>query len=183
MKRDELPAGLVCDNGEFFTIEGNPYLLISGRCIPFQDFPSSILNTIDATITDDHKACLNVMGFTSKVEMRKQWIACNVSRFDLVPDYLVGEKLINREYVDCSLRGVCEHEGTLCISLKQSTQLTEKHITVIKLISQGLLNKEIAQIMGITEETVKTHTKNIRDKTGMRRKADFPLFAKRYNII
>lgn len=46
----------------------------------------------------------------------------------------------------------------------ESTGLTETETKIYKLNGVGLQNKETAQILGITVETVKTHIKNIKTK-------------------
>jgi DNA-binding NarL/FixJ family response regulator len=54
--------------------------------------------------------------------------------------------------------GVAEHTG--------EEGLTPKEIDVLRLISAGNANKEIAAQLGITEETVKSRVKNLLDKLG-----------------
>jgi DNA-binding NarL/FixJ family response regulator len=47
---------------------------------------------------------------------------------------------------------------------------TEREEQIVKLIRQGLTNKEIAQRLGIVEDTVKKHLQHIYDKLGVRRR-------------
>jgi DNA-binding NarL/FixJ family response regulator len=42
--------------------------------------------------------------------------------------------------------------------------LTSREVAVLELIAQGLRNKEIAEALGITQETAKVHVKNILSK-------------------
>jgi DNA-binding NarL/FixJ family response regulator len=42
--------------------------------------------------------------------------------------------------------------------------LTSREVAVLELIAQGLRNKEIAEALGITQETAKVHVKNILNK-------------------
>lgn len=44
------------------------------------------------------------------------------------------------------------------------SQLTPREVAVLKLIAEGMHNKEIAATLGITEETVHSHLKNIYTK-------------------
>jgi DNA-binding NarL/FixJ family response regulator len=49
--------------------------------------------------------------------------------------------------------------------------LSPKQLTVLRLLAQGLERKEIAEKMGIGEETVKSHTTEVRRKLGARTSA------------
>jgi two-component system response regulator DevR len=49
--------------------------------------------------------------------------------------------------------------------------LSPKQLTVLRLLAQGLERKEIAEHMGIGEETVKSHTSELRRKLGARTSA------------
>jgi DNA-binding NarL/FixJ family response regulator len=42
--------------------------------------------------------------------------------------------------------------------------LTAREVEVLELIAQGLSNREVGQALGITEETIKVHVRNIMDK-------------------
>jgi DNA-binding NarL/FixJ family response regulator len=50
-------------------------------------------------------------------------------------------------------------------------ELSPKQLTVLRLLAQGLERKEIAEQMGIGEETVKSHTTEVRRKLGARTSA------------
>jgi DNA-binding NarL/FixJ family response regulator len=45
--------------------------------------------------------------------------------------------------------------------------LTPREAEVLRLIAGGNANKEIARLLGLTEETVKSHVKNILVKLGV----------------
>lgn len=45
--------------------------------------------------------------------------------------------------------------------------LTAREIAVLELVAQGLRNKEVGGVLGVTEETVKSHVKNILAKLGV----------------
>jgi DNA-binding NarL/FixJ family response regulator len=50
--------------------------------------------------------------------------------------------------------------------------ITPREIQILTLMAQGILNKEIAQRLNISTETVKKHLKNIYQKTGSHNKIE-----------
>jgi DNA-binding NarL/FixJ family response regulator len=76
-----------------------------------------------------------------------------------------GEKLIPalRAVVD-GQRWIPKEVATRLASRKTFEELTLREVQVVKELARGLANKEIADILSITEHTVKTHLKNILGK-------------------
>lgn len=61
--------------------------------------------------------------------------------------------------------------------------LSEREIEIIKLISDGFSNKEIAEKIFLSTHTVNTHRKNIMNKLGIKNTAGIVIYAFRENII
>lgn len=61
--------------------------------------------------------------------------------------------------------------------------LTGRETEVLRLIGQGLSNKEIARELGITEKTVKTHVSNILSKLGVLSRTQAALHAVRIGLV
>lgn len=61
--------------------------------------------------------------------------------------------------------------------------LSEREIEVIKLISDGMTNKEIADSLFLSTHTVNTHRKNIMMKLGIKNTAGIVIYAVKENII
>lgn len=61
--------------------------------------------------------------------------------------------------------------------------LTKREIQVLKLISNGMFNKEIASMLGISERTVKNHVSNIFKKISVSDRTQAAVFAIRNNLI
>ena len=61
--------------------------------------------------------------------------------------------------------------------------LSEREIEVIRLISDGCTNKEIADQLFLSPHTVNTHRKNIMNKLGIKNTAGIVIYAYRENII
>ena len=57
------------------------------------------------------------------------------------------------------------------------TNLTARELEVLKLIAQGLKNREIADKLCISEHTVKVHLRNIYSKIGVDTKVRVALYA------
>lgn len=52
------------------------------------------------------------------------------------------------------------------LGMIDSTELTPREIQVLRLLTTGVGNDEIAESLGISLNTVKTHIKHLLDKTG-----------------
>ena len=79
------------------------------------------------------------------------------------------------------------HAGGLCLPAPiaaalarqvrepQSSSLSERERDVLRLVADGLSNKQIARRLSIAERTVKFHVSNLLNKFGVRRRADLIL--------
>lgn len=72
--------------------------------------------------------------------------------------------------------------GELDSHIKHS-KLTKREIEVLKLITQGLLNKEIADTLCISEKTVKNHVSNIFKKIEVSDRTQAAVYAIKNNIV
>ena len=59
----------------------------------------------------------------------------------------------------------------------ENTELSEREIEILKLVGQGKSNKEIAQDLFISVNTVKVHLANIFKKIGADSRLEATLFA------
>ncbi len=80
-------------------------------------------------------------------------------------------------------RGAHPHRGMDETVSAKNTQLTEREIEVLRLITRGRINKEIAEELGIGLTTVITHRRNIMEKLRMRSLAELVLYAIRAGYI
>lgn len=83
---------------------------------------------------------------------------------DLIPILNMG--LINREETNQSLDG-----------------LTKREVEVLKLITEGLFNKEIAYTLNISERTVKNHVSNIFKKINASDRTQAAVFAIKHGLV
>ncbi len=61
--------------------------------------------------------------------------------------------------------------------------LTDREIEVLRLVAQGLGNKQIAAELSLSEHTVKTHLRHILDKLHLRSRAQAAAYAARTGLI
>jgi DNA-binding CsgD family transcriptional regulator len=57
-----------------------------------------------------------------------------------------------------------------------TTKLTPKETEIVKLVTAGLKNDEIATAMGTTEHVIKNYLRTIYDKTGMFNRLELALW-------
>lgn len=61
--------------------------------------------------------------------------------------------------------------------------LTQRETEVLRLLTSGLANKEIARELGIGEKTVKTHVSNILSKLGVLSRTQAALYAIQHGLV
>jgi len=66
---------------------------------------------------------------------------------------------------------------------EQPEALTERETDVLRLVAQGMANKEIANALSIGEKTVKTHVSHVLQKLGVQSRTQAALYAARIGLI
>jgi ATP/maltotriose-dependent transcriptional regulator MalT len=61
--------------------------------------------------------------------------------------------------------------------------ITNRELEILLLIAEGLSNREIAEKLFVSENTVKTHSSRLFDKLGARRRTQAVQLAKSYKLI
>lgn len=64
-----------------------------------------------------------------------------------------------------------------------STEFTEKETEVLRELTDGASNKEIAEKLGISERTVKMHITNMIQKTGFRSRLELAVKARTGGLV
>ena len=66
---------------------------------------------------------------------------------------------------------------------KGSAELTPRELEVVKLIAEAHTNKQIAQVLNVSEKTVESHRGNVLAKLGMRDRVELVRYAIRRGLI
>jgi DNA-binding NarL/FixJ family response regulator len=75
------------------------------------------------------------------------------------------------------------HENYAGNSLQNPDDLTKREIEIIRLMADGLSNKEIADKLFVSQRTVDSHKANILVKTGVKHTASLMVYAMKNNIL
>ena len=62
-------------------------------------------------------------------------------------------------------------------------KLTDREMEVLKLVAQGLNNRDIAKELFISENTVKNHVRNILEKLHLHSRMEAVVYAVRENLL
>ncbi|MBO4868516.1 MAG: response regulator transcription factor [Clostridia bacterium] len=64
------------------------------------------------------------------------------------------------------------------LGLARSTEFTERELEVLRIITTGATNGDVAEELGISENTVKTHVRSMLAKTGFRSRTELAIKAR-----
>ncbi len=133
------------------------------------------MKVIMLTVSDDDQDLFEAIksgaeGYLLKNIRAEEFLSflSGVSRGEAAISALLAAKII----------GEFSHQATRGADSTQSgSELTEREIDVLKLVSNGDSNKEIADILNITENTVKYHLRNIMEKLHLRNRVQMATYA------
>jgi DNA-binding CsgD family transcriptional regulator len=185
-----LPAGLINDQVEFFRYPDNieqVYFLTNSSAARVKTAPAWIreILTEDMANFPEKVEALVDLGIEGEAEQLEMYSGCLAGVLNHTPDIIDG-RFMHTEYVPCSHRGSCIAEGRLCNALcvgPNDEYLTRREIEVLVLIATGLQNKEIADKLKISQETVKVHIKHIHAKAGLNNRVELFQLANQKNLI
>lgn len=107
---------------------------------------------------------------------------------DVNPDDLVNTILgvaAGQSFIPPSLTTKVFEEFNRLIKLKERPNygLTNRELDVLKQVARGLSNKEIADVLYISEKTVKNHLTSIFQKLGVNDRTQAALFSIKHNLV
>ncbi|HLW97760.1 MAG TPA: response regulator transcription factor [Candidatus Acidoferrales bacterium] len=66
---------------------------------------------------------------------------------------------------------------------REELSITPRELEILELIAQGMSNREIAEKLFVSENTVKTHSSRVFDKLGARRRTQAVQFGKEFGLL
>ena len=91
-----------------------------------------------------------------------------------------GEARLHPVVIQKLMQRVAAHSPT---AQEQASDLTEREMDVLRLIAQGMSNKEIAAALVISEKTVKTHVSSLLGKLDKSDRTQLAIFAIKKGLI
>lgn len=66
---------------------------------------------------------------------------------------------------------------------REDLGITRRELEILELIAEGMSNREIAEKLYVSENTVKTHSSRVFDKLGARRRTQAVQFGKEFGLL
>lgn len=66
---------------------------------------------------------------------------------------------------------------------REALGITPRELEILELIAQGMSNREIAEQLFVSENTVKTHSSRVFDKLGAKRRTQAVQFGKEFGLL
>ena len=88
--------------------------------------------------------------------------------------------------IDRVLRGETvypDEKPTVSLGLATNSELTERELEILREVTGGFTNAEIAETIGISENRVRNHIANMLEKTGFRSRTELAVRAREAGIV
>lgn len=184
-----IPGGIL-EGTEFFTVfsasgESEAMCIHGGHRYELSGMPAAQREVLTAAINSRPalKRDIAAMVGNNEEAMLNQFVMCRYGALNNEPDIACDGTLSEPEYVPCRKRGTCPFEGKVCsmIMFSPGILLSRSETEIFKLVA--LPDKNIADQLNLSVETVKKHFKNIRIKTGLNTKIEMAVWATQKGII
>ena len=133
-----------------------------------------------ALSSEYNKSSINVPYYQYLIVRR--FCKCNFGTLDNTKYDIDLSGNFNFEFVACPLRGECKHEGVICCP-KLNTKLSDAELRVMKLLYEGVTTQEVASMLYLSPETVKSHYKSVYRKLRLNGLSDFINYANKNNLF
>jgi DNA-binding CsgD family transcriptional regulator len=96
------------------------------------------------------------------------------------------EKIVIQQVIQETVREVAVPAGGPFLvdeARRERLGITRRELEVLELMAQGMSNREIAERLFVSENTVKTHSSRVFDKLGARRRTQAVQMGKEFGLI
>ena len=161
------PALTTSGNIEFFEKDGIAFALEAGQVQKVLPGTRHYLIALELAVSHpDYR------------KFKVRYLPGNELVFGFIHDYLGGWN----EKPDVTGDSLTDCDGARC-NLINDVNLTPREVDVVKKISEGYADKQVADLLHIATNTVTTILKNIREKTGATSKYHIVSLAARAGVI
>jgi len=128
-------------------------------------------------------AAIPIIFITGNGTVPHSVLAMKAGAFDFLPKPVAAAVLLEsvRAALDFASQARAEHERMQAMRAVEE-RLTRREREVMALVVEGLLNKQVAGELGVSEKTVKIHRARVMEKTEARTLPDLVRFAARLGI-
>lgn len=124
-------------------------------------------------------------GYVTQISWSKTIIKSMEGNLIIIPnDKLMANTIINYGFADAENTANDVQRDLAAVKLtKQIDTLTDREREVLVLLGKGATNHEIAQILFVSEHTVKSHIRSILSKLNVRRRQQAAIYAERQGLV
>jgi DNA-binding NarL/FixJ family response regulator len=103
--------------------------------------------------------------------------------YDLLQSLSRGETPLSGTMATKILREFSKPEKEKTVTVEYEEALTDREVGILKLVAEGLTNKEISEKLVISENTVKIHLRNILEKLQLKNRIQAAVYAVRQGMM
>lgn len=147
------------------------------------------LQVLEKLRTYDRKQRVLILTIHDEVEYLMRAIEIGVNGYVLKDsESMILKKAImaiyqGEEFIDASLIPIMKDKMRADAAKGKNDVLTKREIEILRLVAEGLFNKEIAYKLSISEKTVKNHVSNIFKKIGVSDRTQAAVYAIKNGIV
>ena len=95
----------------------------------------------------------------------------------------VATPIDGQHYYISKIERMLEEKITASKNARLFASLTNREREILKMMARNDTSKNIANVLSIAEDTVKTHRRNIKKKLGVNNQYDLLMFAQAFDIV
>ena len=135
------------------------------------------ISVLILTTFNDDKYIKDAMSFGASGYLLKD--SSDEILYEGIRSSFTGNIVLDKNIISKVIYSTSTHSS---VDVKTEYNLNEQEITIIKLISKGLSNKEISSELFLSEGTIKNNITNILNKLNLRDRTQIAIFAFKKNI-